>query len=252
VFSKREDGVQSNPLYDGRNESEFANPLFDNDFREGNAVEVLTTKVEKNASISIFNIPRNSTIQSDKKPHKVTISVIELKPKFTYTVIPQKSLHAYLRTKANNTSDFVLLPGPVNVFLGSTFVTKSEVKKIVNLKENLSLFCGVDSAVSVDYKERTLNEKVGTFTSSNKQTFKQTITLKNSKEGEVEVSCFSQLPLSSDQKVKVTLVSPKLSNDIKLNDFNNLNYFTKVTRNHVIEIEYTIEYPNATKLNFVE
>ncbi|CAF3032987.1 unnamed protein product [Rotaria sp. Silwood2] len=84
-------------------------------------VDVLTSKAEASMSSTSFVIPRRSTIDSNGKPHKVTIDVLDLTSTFTYTVVPKMSLHAYLKASTVNTSDKQLLAGPVSVFMDNNF-----------------------------------------------------------------------------------------------------------------------------------
>ncbi|CAF0823108.1 unnamed protein product [Rotaria sp. Silwood1] len=78
-------------------------------------VNVLASKTEASMSSTGFVIPPQSTIDSDGKPHKVTIGVLDLTSTFIYTVVPKMSLHAYLKASTVNTSDKPLLAGSVSV-----------------------------------------------------------------------------------------------------------------------------------------
>lgn len=85
---------------------------------------VQTTTATQNATSATFSIPRKvlrspincmdvanlfplkSTIMSDNKPHKVTIKILQLEAKFTYTILPKSSEQAFL--KVSNTSRYVI------------------------------------------------------------------------------------------------------------------------------------------------
>jgi hypothetical protein len=71
-----------------------------------------------------FNIPRIASIPSDNTTHKVSIGILNLKPKFEYEAVPRKIAHAYLKAKVSNASNYSLLAGPANVFLDNNFIAK--------------------------------------------------------------------------------------------------------------------------------
>jgi hypothetical protein len=83
---------------------------------------------------------------------KVTITIIDdLKPRFTYVVVPSKTNKAYLKVSAaNTTANFQLLSGSLNVFMDNNFVCTSSFKT-VNPGEEFALYLGVDAALRVEY-----------------------------------------------------------------------------------------------------
>jgi len=203
------------------------------------AVSVLTTQVQESATSTTFKIPRNATIVSDNKPHKVTISIIDLAATFTHNAIPKLAQHAYLRAICINTSEYPFLEGKMNVFMDNSFVTTSNLKK-TNPRDELSLFLGVDPGVVVEFKEEQFSE--GKFlTKSATLNYKHTMSFKNTKPKEIDISIFDQLPLSQEEKTKVKLVKPTLVKDdlsVILNDFNNLRWTTKIPAGEKKIIEY--------------
>ena len=72
----------------------------------------------------MYEIARRSSIPSDNVGHKVSVAIIDLKPKFEYECVPRKSSHAYLKAKVKNTSPYTLLAGPTNIFLDNNFISK--------------------------------------------------------------------------------------------------------------------------------
>ncbi|CAF1067205.1 unnamed protein product [Rotaria sordida] len=109
-------------------------------------VNVLASKTEASMSSTSFVIPRRSTIDSDGKPHKVTIGVLELTSTFTYTVVPKMSLRAYLKASTVNTSDKQLLAGPVSVFMDNNFITHSSIDNVC-VGDTFDLPLGTDISV---------------------------------------------------------------------------------------------------------
>jgi hypothetical protein len=78
---------------------------------------------------------------ADKKPRKVTIAVMDLSVQLHYTTVPSLAEKAYLRAKANNSSEYQLLPGPMNVFNDNVFVANSQLGVSSMTKKPLKIGC---------------------------------------------------------------------------------------------------------------
>jgi len=226
-------------------------------------ISVLTTAPSQSTSSTTFSIPRKSTILSDDKPHKVTIAIIpDLSPRFTYSCIPCKTSHVYLKASAQNTTkDFPFLAGPMAVFMDNNFVTNSQIKT-VNPKEEFGIFLGVDPGIRVEYKppQRAKETQGNMLTGkSHLEHYNHLITVKNTKSIQVSVVVYDQLPLSSDEKIKVKLIEPNLKDpakdlfEIKLNKFNNLEWRMKIEAGKKAEVpfNYDIEWPKDKEIDII-
>jgi uncharacterized protein (TIGR02231 family) len=166
--------------------------------------------------------------------------VNDLKPRFTYSVVPSKTLYAYLKVSAQNTTtDFPFLAGPINTFMDANFVSSTDIKT-VNPGEDFALFLGTDSSIKVEYKPvKKMTEGGGLLSKTKTQKVQCATVIKNTKKIDVSYShycliysqasvvIYDQVPLSSDAKIKVTITEPNLKDtkqNIKLNEFNNLEW----------------------------
>jgi len=228
------------------------------------AVGVLTATAQAGTTSTSFQIPRKATIMSDSKPHKVTIAMIDLKPRFTYTTVPCKSPNVYLKaTVTNTTTDVPFLAGPLSVFMDSNFVANSNIKT-VSPQEHFGMFLGTDNGVKVEYKsmENKKKEGGGYFTGkTNSEYCQYLISLKNTKAQEVSIAVYDHLPMSNDDMLKVKLLEPQLKEpnkdtgeSIKLNKHNNVEWRLKLAAGakQDITFAYSIEWPNGRNVEFVE
>ena len=215
--------------------------------------EVKTSEI---GSTSTFEIPRKASIPSDAKTHKVSITIINLSPHFEYETVPRKNAHAYIKAKVKNTSEFALVSGPANVFLDNNFVSKTELKSY-SPQEELDLSLGVDPAIKMDYKPvKKYTESTGikvlnkTVTTS----YVQIIEIKNTSQNKAKILLVDNLPLSSDEKVKVKLLEPVIKKDsnIRLNKSNNLEFdlIIESGKKEEITIKYLIEHPSDKQVEF--
>lgn len=139
----------------------------------------------------------------------MTVAIVQLEAIFSYTTIPKLAQHAYLRAICTNSSDYPFLQGSMNVFMDNAFVTTSSLKR-TNPKEELSLFIGTDSSVVIEFKDHEFKEQKGIISKANVVNYQHSISIKNTKSVDVEVSVFDQLPKPDADTVKVNVLKPSL------------------------------------------
>ena len=171
---------------------------------------VSTASVQKSgAGAATFVIPRKASIGSDNKPHKLTIAVISLNPHFMHYTAPGLSPHAYLQTRTPNTSDYPLLASDqVSVFFDGNFVTTSSMKH-VSPGESFHSFLGVDSSVKVDYRPvRQTKSTTGMWSKLSSVRYDHRTVITNNKQQPIEIIVAKVFPRSSDDRIKIRLISP--------------------------------------------
>jgi uncharacterized protein (TIGR02231 family) len=80
-----------------------------------------------------------------------------LKPDFEYETVPRKNTHAYIKAKVTNSSEYLMLSGPANVFFDNNFVAKTDLKSY-SPQEEFECSLGVDPAIRVEYKPVKINK----------------------------------------------------------------------------------------------
>ncbi|CAF4381286.1 unnamed protein product [Rotaria sp. Silwood2] len=226
-----------------------------------NIINVLSTTTEANMLSVNFVIPRRSTIDADGKPHKVTIGVLGLTSTFIYTIVPKLSIHAYLKASTINTSDKLLLAGPVSVFMDNNFITHSSIDNVC-LGDKFELLLGTDTSIKVEYKPvKKITETQGLISKTYYENIRRETRLVNTKPMEVIVYVYEQVPLSLDEKIKVKLLVPDLrmkeqsSNyTVTMNGANNLEWkcILQPRSECRLPLEYTLEWPKDKCIEFKE
>ncbi|CAF4297463.1 unnamed protein product [Rotaria sp. Silwood2] len=224
-------------------------------------VNILASKTAASMSSISFVIPRRSTIDSNGKPHKVTIGVLDLPSTFTYTVVPKISPHAYLKALTVNTSDKQLLAGPVSVFMDNNFVTHSSIDNVY-VCDTFDLPLGTDASVKVEYKPvKKMVDTQGLISKIHHETCHHETKIVNMKSTEITVFVYEQVPLSSDEKIKVKLITPDLRQKdyaqncmVTMNDRNNLEWKCVLQPHEEFQcpLEYTLEWPKDKRVELQE
>jgi len=194
-----------------------------------------------------FHIPLAVTIPADGNAHKVTVAVFNLASKMSYLALPCVTPNVYLKAIANNTSDYPILPGNVNVFMNNNFISTSHLKGI-GLNEEFTVYLGIDNGIKAALKmSRKFKESQGFVAKSQIEHVSRTITIKNTKPVEVQLTVVDQFPYSNDERVKIRLIEPELKkyDFVRLNAVNNLEWNVSLGQGKTMNLSnnYTIEWP---------
>lgn len=221
----------------------------------GGSMTVVTAFAESShvgAANATFEIPRASSIVSDNKPHKVTISVIQLKAKLSHYATPDTSGHVYLKASATNTTEqYPFLAGPMNTFMNGNFIAKSQMND-VSPGEKFSVFLGVDPGVRLDVKpvRRFQEKQTGMIYKNNSESFRHTSIVKNTRKDKVHLTVIVQIPVTGDDRIKVKLLHPELKGNVKFIDNKSLRWKFALAPSAQEELtyHYNVEWPSGVNI----
>lgn len=205
--------------------------------------------VENKSTSVIFNIPGNNSINSDNQQHKLTILINDFPVEYSYSTVPKLSLYAYLKGKAKNTSDFPLLPGPTNIYVDNSYISSSTME-LVAPDEEFWTSLGIDETMKVEYKfVKRFHSMDGVFNKQNRYTYEYIIIVTNNKKTDEDIVIHDQLPISTNEKIKITLISPAYKeNDknLKKDEHSFLKWAYRIKSGEKIEIpfKFIVEYPH--------
>ena len=165
-------------------------------------------EVDSASTSASFKIAAPATILSDNATQKVAITTIALPAKLQYQATPRLQETAFLSAYVTNATDFPLLAGSVNTFLGDSFVATSALKTVMP-SEKFELALGADESIGV--KRRVVNrfaEDTGLTGSGRRVTYEFLVTLTNNKKTTERVVFKELLPVSRNEKIVVKLLTP--------------------------------------------
>ncbi|KAF8332766.1 uncharacterized protein EI90DRAFT_3054326 [Cantharellus anzutake] len=174
----------------------------------------VTAWVKEGAIGSTFEIESPSTIPSGGSSHRVSIASLDLPSTLTWVTVPRKTTAAFLQCNIKNTSPYVLLAGPSNIFMDGNFVCKSELPN-VSPQEDFSCSLGVDPSLRIIYQPQRRNVRTqgGSFLSRTPKrqitSVNQQIRIKNTRPSAISrLIVRDQIPNSQDSRIKVSVVNP--------------------------------------------
>jgi len=183
--------------------------------------ELATTPINETALINkpfnlasvTFDVTRPPmVIACDNIECRVMIAVINLDPHYQHVTVPRLSQYAYLRTVSTNTSKYTILAGPANIYIDSNFIGKTELKTTSPCEEFICNL-GADRGIKVSYMPMLkYKENKGKTICV---TYKQEIQVTNNHERPIRILVMDQIPLSADEKIKISLLEPTIKHPEK-------------------------------------
>jgi uncharacterized protein (TIGR02231 family) len=212
----------------------------------GLPAEMAAASVEAGATSASFKIATPASIPSDNTPQTVPITATKLAANPEYLTTPKLQATAFLTAKVENSSDFPLLAGSMNVFLDGTFVAISALRTVMP-GEKFDLALGADEGIAVKYKRvNRFAENTGLTGSGRRVTFEYLITVQNNKQAPSRVIVADQVPLSRNEQISVRLLAP----DLKPSDEGTIKWTLdlKPGEKRELPLKFAVDYPGSIQV----
>jgi uncharacterized protein (TIGR02231 family) len=203
-----------------------------------------------------FTAPRRESIDSSGTPRRAFLSKFSLKADLTRIAAPKLEEQTFLIAKATNESGPVLLPGPVNIFLGDEFTGKTHLPTTPP-GDDIKLAFGPDDRVKVERKiiERK-HETTGVFSKEDLYRYRIHTTVKNLYPTPVTATILDQIPVSRDETIKVTLLDgftkPTEPEDPTKPGVRSYTFTLQPKTEQVIELGYEVRFPKGQMIGGLE
>ncbi|KAI0264599.1 hypothetical protein BC834DRAFT_970557 [Gloeopeniophorella convolvens] len=110
------------------------------------------TSVVKESPLALsYHVDGASSVPSDGVPHKVSVAELPFEAKIVHVTVPKAKAVAYLQASVKNTSEYRLLPGPVNAFVDDSFVSKTSITEDITPGDTFDCTLGADPATRIQY-----------------------------------------------------------------------------------------------------
>ncbi|MBI4979134.1 MAG: mucoidy inhibitor MuiA family protein [Spirochaetes bacterium] len=166
----------------------------------------------ENGIAMTYILNRKSVIDSDGTENKLPIFTENITGAFEYTAYPKAGPQAYLGSRLTNNAR-QLMPGRANIFLTGGYVGPSSLDGI-GPGEGFDLYLGIDDNVKVrrEQIEKKMDETfLGMTAATKKMNFKYKITIENYKAKPIKFKLYEPMPVSENDRIKVTLSEPNIA-----------------------------------------
>lgn len=204
--------------------------------------------IDMGATSTAFQIAEKTSLPSDGSQQKVAITTLNLPSKLQYQTIPRLQQTAYLLADTTNNSNYPLINGQLNIFMDGRFIATSALQTVMP-NENFKLNLGADEGLNVQFKQlRRFSEKTGLMNGGERITYDYLMTIQNNKNTAETIVINDHIPISQNEKIKVSLLSPR--KEITQDKEGKLTWNLTLTPNEKkeIPITFTIDYPVNTKV----
>lgn len=205
--------------------------------------EVLPVEAMEYQTVFAYNIKVPYDIPSDNKPYAVEMVRHEIPATYRYQTTPKLMETAFLTAELLDWGKYNLLEAEANLFIENDFVGKT-LLTLEEAGDTLQLSLGRDERIGIQRSKAKDFEEKRFIGSKRKETKAWTITLRNTKKEEVEVWVTDQVPVSSNEQIKIT--AEKLDGAIYNEQTGMLLWKVKIKPNSSKEItfKYMVEYPS--------
>lgn len=168
-----------------------------------------------------FRLPRRWTVESRPQPSTVLVGRGEMPASIERHCVPALDPSVWVRARARNTTDLVLLPGDAAVFAGADFLGRIRLEE-VRPGQELEIALGPDPALAVTRVQvDDLRREPGLFSSKEGHVETWRTRIENHgaagarPDGSVDVIVREALPRSRDSRLEVSMTraEPKPSQD---------------------------------------
>ncbi len=207
----------------------------------------LARPIENNISLE-FEMEATYSIKSNGKPEILEMTRTGIPASYEYYTIPKVEESAFLVARVLDWSKYKLLPGETNLYLGNTYVGKSDLD-VYYVSDTLTISLGRDPSVSVK------REKVKEFSgrqflgSDNIDKRQFRIKVMNNKSTEINVVVMDQVPVSRNKEITVEVGG--LSGARYNAETGEVIKAMKISSGKIeeMDIKYTVKYPKGRAIN---
>lgn len=229
---------------------------------EVSTLESEVTSVETQGTAVVFNVPKRSSIPSDKADHKVTIAMETLRADFEHASIPKLTEVAYLKGRVENTTEVPFLAGNSNIFFGTNFVGTAYLNTVMP-SEKFDVSLGVDDGIKIKRQQiRDFKAEKGVFSKNTRKTFEYLITVESLKKTQDSITIQDQFPVSQDERIKVEAILPEFKDKdqrmashpngtIQRQENGLVQWRLRIKPKEKLElrIKYSVEYPRELTID---
>ncbi|MBF0291475.1 MAG: DUF4139 domain-containing protein [Nitrospinae bacterium] len=203
----------------------------------------------RDVTATSFEAPGRAAVKSGGEKTRVSVAEIPFKAEWSYYAVPKLYPRVYLRGKFVNTTETALPAGEVQALAGDSFAGMGWMKPVAPGQETTMDF-GVDEGFKLERKlVKKETGREGMMSKRNSVRYIYETTIENHKQVPITVELADQLPLPSDEAIKLedSVLKPKPD---KRDERNILTWNVALAPNEkkMVRMEFTVEYPREMNI----
>lgn len=198
-----------------------------------------------------YVLPGRVSLKSGEPAKKLELKQATLPAQFEYYTLPRALEKTFLTGKLVNTTDFILLPGDANTYVGDEFTGGTELS-VIAPQESLELGFGVDERVKVKRElVKSFKSRTGILGKTARVQFAYRTTVENYHPKQTKIKILEQVPVSQQKEVKVTVtkIEPKFLERDEEKGTYTYQVELKPKERFEINLEFMVEYPAGKRIS---
>jgi uncharacterized protein (TIGR02231 family) len=225
-------------------------PAYNNgdvDKLEFRSSEPLEATLEDNTTNVTYELKLAQTIPGDSKPHTVQFDKQEIPATYIYHTVPRLEPVAFLLARITDWGKYNLVAGNANIFLEGAYEGQSYINPSVT-GDTLLLSFGRDERINVKRIKVTDLCESKCIAANRFEKYVYDISIKNTKQQNIEIEVLDQVPVSRQDDIKVELED--IAGAEYLKDFGKLLWTIKLQPSETkkIRFAYTVKYPKSKQV----
>jgi uncharacterized protein (TIGR02231 family) len=201
-------------------------------------IEGYASASESLGGITIYDVPGKITIEANRDPHPITLTLDEFESKRLHFWNASAMPEVVAQDEITN-GDLVILPGNVKVYADGDFIGETGIGTI-SPREKFRL--GTRAAYDVKAEKKLLEkdtEKSGITRGKHRRAYRYLIEIKNFSKNEIEIRVVDRIPYSSSEKIIIQMNQPTLA--YKTMELGIITWENKIEPSQEQKIEYSFE-----------
>jgi uncharacterized protein (TIGR02231 family) len=201
-----------------------------------------SVRMQQSQVVTEFIIQIPYTVHSDGKEVQMDIQSYSLPATYAYYAVPKIDRDAFLVASITGWEQLNLLPGQANVYLENSYVGQSDINPS-ETSDTLQLSFGRDKRINIK-RERVKDMNTTKFFGGNiEKEFMYETTVRNTKKESITITLQDQLPLSTDESIKITNGETSGGNLIAETGMISWKFDIKTGETKKIRLGYKVKYP---------
>lgn len=189
-------------------EMDLSSQLRQNESLLGGALEfAFDAQISGEGPAVTYHLPRPVTLKTNiQKQQRSRITTIQSRGEFIHVAMPILTEAVYIRGALTNNSSFLLLPGPVSIFVGQNYVGPTQLATVPP-DGTFELYFGIDQSIKATRQLITKKTtKTGLLGGGLKTSYDYRIEIDNGAGKGITLELWDRYPISRSDQITVDLV----------------------------------------------
>lgn len=194
-----------------------------------------------------YKLDKPFSVPSDGDWHTTTIRTEDANTSYDYYAVPKQAKYAFLMGNIEDWESLDLINGDAQIFFNNQFIGNSTIDPYT-IEDSLQLSLGKDERILISREKLKEFEERNFFGNKTRETLVYEITIKNTKQVPISIKIEDQVPLSTDESIKISVRDLSDGSLNKESGIVSWNLNLEAGEQKVLRLSYQMEYPKGKRV----